>query len=131
MLSTTIGNMTSYQGTTEPVTLAETYFTAWKGKDFDTLRSILADDVTFHGPFAQLDNADDCVQGLKGMSQIVTDITVTKRFVDGDDVLTWFDLHTSVAPPVPTANWSRVSNGRISQIRVLFDPRPLLPPKDA
>jgi hypothetical protein len=52
---------------------------------------------------------------------------VQKRFVDGPDVLTWFDLHTSVAPPYPTANWSHVENGKITRIRVAFDPRPLAP----
>jgi SnoaL-like domain len=114
--------------TNDPAALADTYIAAWKGKDFDTLRSILADDVTFAGPFAQLDNADDCVQGLRGMSEILTDIVVTKRWVDGDDVITWFDLHTSVAEPVPTVNWSHVEGGRITSIRALFDPRPLLPP---
>jgi len=120
--------MSSQHPGTDPAAVADRYFTAWKGRDFATLRSILADDVTFDGPFAQLDTADACVAGLRGMSEIVTDIAVRKRFVDGADVLTWFDLHTSVAPPAPTANWSRVENGKITSIRVVFDPRPLLPP---
>jgi hypothetical protein len=60
------------------------------------------------------------------MSQIVTDIVIRKMFVDGPDVLTWFDLHTSVAPPAPTANWSHVEDGRIAAIRVTFDPRDLV-----
>jgi len=59
---------------TDPAAVADRYFTAWKGRDFATLRSILADDVTFDGPFAQLDTADACVAGLRGMSEIVTDI---------------------------------------------------------
>jgi hypothetical protein len=65
------------------------------------------------------------------MSQIVTDIVIQKMFVDGADVLTWFDLHTSVAPPAPTANWSRVQNGKITRIRVTFDPRDLAPKPEA
>jgi hypothetical protein len=40
-------------------------------------------------------------------------------------VLTWFDLHTVVAPPAPTANWQHVEDGRITRIRVAFDPRAL------
>ncbi len=109
-------------------TLAATYFRAWKEKDWSTLRSVLADDATFRGPLGTTDDAEACMQGLKGMSQIMTDIVVHKRFVDGLDVLTWFDLHTSVAPPAPTANWSHVENGRITTIRVTFDARPLAPP---
>ena len=108
-------------------TVAATYFEAWKARDFDLVRLLLADDVTFDGPLAHLDNAEDCVKGLEGMSKIVTDIIVRKVFVDGDDVLTWFELHTSVARPVPTANWSRVQNGKITSIRVVFDARELAP----
>jgi hypothetical protein len=49
-----------------------------------------------------------------------------KRFTDGPDVLTWFALHTTVAPPAPTANWMHVQDGWITAIRVTFDPRALL-----
>jgi SnoaL-like domain len=113
----------------DPRTVAATYFSAWKDKDFATLRSILADEVTFRGPLASLDDADACVEGLQGMSQIMTDIVIHKTFVDGLDVLTWFDLQTTVAPPAPTANWSHVEEGKITAIRVTFDARALAPPE--
>lgn len=112
----------------DPRTLAATYFRSWKEKDFSTLRSVLADDATFRGPLGSADDAESCMQGLRGMSQIVTDIDIHKVFVDGPDVLTWFDLHTTVAPPSPTANWSHVEHGKITRIRVTFDARPLAPP---
>jgi ketosteroid isomerase-like protein len=109
--------------TDDPRTLASTYFEAWKAKDFDTLRSVLAGDATFRGPLGSADDADTCIKGLKGMAQILTDIVIQHMFVDGPDVLTWFDLHTTVAPPCPTANWSHVENGKITRIRVTFDAR--------
>ena len=99
----------------DTATVAATYFRAWEEKDWTTLRSVLADD------------AESCVDGLKGMSQIMTDVVIHKTFVDGPDIVTWFDLHTSVAPPAPTANWSHVENGKITTIRVTFDTRPLVP----
>jgi hypothetical protein len=116
--------------TDDPAFVSETYFNAWRDRDFGTLRSILADDVEFIGPFAHLDNAEDCVAGLKRMSSIVTALDIQKRFVDGPDVLTWFELQTSVAEPVPTANWTHVEAGKITRIRVAFDARPLAPPAD-
>ena len=105
---------------------AETYFAAWKAKDFDTLRSVLADEATFRGPLGTADSGDECLAGLKGMAQMLTDINVVKVFVDGPDVLTWFDLHTEHASPTPTANWMHVESGRIARIRVTFDPRELV-----
>jgi len=107
--------------------VAGMYFEAWKAGDFARVHSILADDVTFDGPLGHASNADECVAGLRRMSQIVTDIVIRKTFVDGPDVLTWFDLHTDRTDPLPTVNWRHVENGKISWIRVTFDPRPLSP----
>jgi len=109
--------------------VAESYFQAWKSEDWKTLRSLLAEDASFRGPLASIDGADSLVEGLRRMGQITTDIVVHKRFVDGPDVLSWFDLHTSVAPPAPTANWSHIENGKITAIQVTFDARELAPPQ--
>jgi ketosteroid isomerase-like protein len=111
--------------TTDNRSIAATYFRAWKERDFAALRAVLADDVTFQGPLATLHDADACVRGLQGMAQILDDVVVQHVFVDGDDVLTWFDLHTTVAPPTPTANWQHIEGGKIRSIRVAFDPRGL------
>ena len=110
-----------------PTELAETYFAAWVGGDFDTLRGILADDVTFVGALGTANGADECIAGLRGMSRILADIVVRVRVSEGDDVITWFDLHTNTgAPPTPTANWQHVVDGKIAAINVTFDPRGIL-----
>jgi len=111
---------------TDPGTIAETYFQAWKDKDFATLRSILDEHATFRGPLGTADSGEECVAGLARMSQMMTDVVVLKRWVQGPDVITWFDLCTHDAPPVPTVNWSHVEDGRITRIRVTFDPRSLV-----
>jgi SnoaL-like domain len=102
-----------------------TYFDAWRSNDFDTLQSVLADDVDFAGPLGTAHGPEACRRGLEKLSEIKTDIVVRRRFVDGPDVLTWFDLETTVAPPCAVANWSHVEDGKIARIRVTFDPRPL------
>jgi hypothetical protein len=108
--------------------VAATYLDAWRARDFDTLRTVLADDATSDGPFGHAGSADDCVTGLRGMSTILTDIVIRKTVVDGDDVMTWLDLHTADTDPLPTVNWRHVDNGKITSIRVTFDPRPLTEP---
>jgi SnoaL-like domain len=114
--------------TTSAAEVAAVYFEAWKAGDFGRLRSIIADDVTFDGPLGQARDAGEFIAGLKRMSQIVTDIVIRKTFVDGPDVLTWFELHTAHTDPIPTVNWRHVENGKITSVRVTFDPRPLNPP---
>jgi len=53
-------------------------------------------------------------------------VEVIHRWVDGPDVLTWFELQTAAAGPMAIVNWSHVEDGRITRIRVTFDPRPML-----
>jgi len=108
---------------TDPSAVAATYFDAWKARDFARLRSVLADDVDFAGPLARVRGGDECLRGLQGMAQITTSIEVRKVFRDGPDVLTWFDLATSVADTVPVANWMHIEDGTITRIRVAFDAR--------
>lgn len=114
----------------EPVSptaqLAERYFTAWQARDDHTLREILAENVTFTGPLGQATGREDAITGLMRMLDIVTTIDVILRVADGDDVVTWFDLHTSVAAPTATANWTHIEHGRITRIQVTFDPRNIL-----
>jgi hypothetical protein len=74
-----------------------------------------------------LSGVADYMEGIKGMSRIKSDLVVQKVFVDGPDVLTWFDLHTTVASPVPVANWLHVEDGKITSLRVAFDARELAP----
>ena len=102
---------------------AATYFEAWQARDFARLRSVLADDVDFIGPLGQARGGNECLRGLEGMSRIMTGIEVGKVFTDGPDVLTWYEMATTVADPVPVANWMQVSDSKITRIRVAFDAR--------
>ncbi|MDX6226939.1 MAG: hypothetical protein QOI76_329 [Frankiales bacterium] len=116
-------------GTTDnPRRLAEAYFESWKSRDFDTLRTLLAPGVTFRGPLGKANGVDECIVGMQGLAESITDIRILKIAVDDNDVITWYDLYTRDAPPIPTANWSHVEDGKITRIRATFDPRPLLPP---
>ena len=58
--------------------IAATYFDAWKVNDFDTMRSLVDDDITFAGPLAQLEGAQDYMEGIKGMSRIKS---VKRKFI--------------------------------------------------
>ncbi|GHE43376.1 nuclear transport factor 2 family protein [Streptomyces vinaceus] len=106
--------------------LAESYFTAWEAGDFETMRGLLAEDVDFVGALGTAQGAEEALAGLKGLGQVLEKIDVKVRVAEGDEVITWFDLCTGIAPPAPTANWMHVADGRITRIRVTFDPRGLL-----
>ena len=111
----------------DPANLATTYFEAWKAKDFDTMRSLVADDVDFEGPLATLVGAEEYMEGIRGLSRLISEIVIRKVFVEGQDVLTWYEMHTTVASPVAVANWLHVEEGKITFLRVAFDARELAP----
>ena len=53
-------------------------------------------------------------------------VEVVHRWVDGPDVITWFELRSASAGPMAIVNWSHAEDGKVTRIRVTFDPRPLL-----
>lgn len=112
--------------TLTPAETAAAYFEAWLSGDIEAVRPLLHDDVDFAGPLGVTQGAEETLKGLGGMFALTTDVTVIKRWTDGPDVITWFELRTAKAGPIPVVNWSRVTQGRIDRIRVTFDPRSLL-----
>lgn len=112
--------------TSTPQSVAATYFDAWQNKDIERVRPLLHDDVDFVGALGRTHGIEETLSGLSGMFAMTEHVEVIKRWVDGPDVLTWFELRTATAGPLAIVNWSRVEEGKITRIRVTFDPRPLL-----
>jgi ketosteroid isomerase-like protein len=112
---------------TDPLRVARTYLDSWAAGDFDTLRGLFADDVTFRGVLGSCDGIDETVAGLQGMGALVDRFDVQKMIADDTDVITWYDFRTTTGLSMPTVNWSHLNaDGRIDAIRVVFDPRELL-----
>jgi ketosteroid isomerase-like protein len=105
--------------------VVEQYQRAFGSGDVVRARSLLADDLHFKGPFEEFHNADDYMNSVARLAQIVTGTEVKKVLAEGDDVVTIYDLHTKT--PAGTSNiaeWATVKGGKIAAIRVFFDARP-------
>ena len=111
---------------TDPKAVAATYIASWKDADVERLRTILADEVSFRGPLAEVDGADAYAESIRGLFGATERLTVHHVWVDGDDVLTWFDLKMPGAPPAPVAQWCHVADGKVARVQVTFDPRNIL-----
>lgn len=106
--------------------LAATYFEAWRTRDWHSLAATLADDVDFVGVMGSTRGVEESLTGLQAMAEhVMKDLILHARVAEGSDVMTWFDLVTTTGTVVPTANWSHIEHGKISKIRVTFDPSPL------
>ena len=109
-----------------PANVAAAYFDAWKSNDIERIRPLLHEDVAFDGALGSTRGVDETIAGLGRMFAMTERVEVVHRWVDGPDVLTWFELRTAAAGPLAIVNWSHIEAGRIARIRVTFDPRPLL-----
>jgi ketosteroid isomerase-like protein len=109
-----------------PEEVAAAYFRAWRGGDIKEVRPLLHPDVDFRGAMGATHGTEETLRGLAGMFAMTRQVDVIRRWADGPDVITWFELSTGSADPLPVVNWSHVEDGRITRIRVTFDPRPLL-----
>jgi limonene-1,2-epoxide hydrolase len=111
--------------TDSPASVAAAYFDAWKSNDIERVQPLLHDEVAFDGALGSTRGVDETIAGLGRMFAMTEQVEVLHRWVDGPDVLTWFELRTETAGPLAIVNWSHVEAGRITRIRVTFDPRPL------
>ncbi len=106
--------------------LADAYYEGWrnggwKNGQFD-VDLLDPDNFSFIGPMEQFDNREDFVSILCNMVGPSMDLgDIQREFVDGDDICTIYDC---VAGPVMVtmAEWIHAENGRITQIRLFFDP---------
>ena len=109
-----------------PQSVAAAYFDAWKANDIERVRPLLHTDVDFVGALGKTHGVAETLSGLGDMFAMTRQVEVIHRWIDGPDVLTWFELRTATAGPMAIVNWSHVEDGRITRIRVTFDPRPML-----
>jgi len=100
------------------------YHKAADNKDFAGARQLLHDNLEFSGPFDTFHAADDYMHAIQKLSMIVERVDIKKVFEDGSDVAMFCDLVTKVAGTSFVAEWYQVKNGKIANIKVLFDARP-------
>ena len=105
--------------------IVERYHAAFGSGDPATARSLLADDLHFEGPLDRFERTDDYMQSLAKLAPILTGTDVRKVVVQGEDVVTIYDLHTNTpAGTSRVAEWARVDGGKIAEMRIFFDARP-------
>jgi limonene-1,2-epoxide hydrolase len=105
------------------------YLNALNDQDFKAARGYLNDNMTFLAPIASHNSADayfkenERLRSEFGIKKVLYE--VKRVFVDGDDVCVFFDFNIG-SVTLFACGWFQVEDGKISSIRVLFDPRPIV-----
>jgi limonene-1,2-epoxide hydrolase len=104
--------------------VVDSFLKALNSRDLKAARGYIDDNVSFRAPDgAPVRGAEAYLNGWKPLG---LSYEVKKIFVDGDDVCVLYDIKFS-NPPVTlfACGWYQLDKGKISSIRVIFDPRPL------
>lgn len=128
--------MTNVQKVNESVINAKElimeYLAAVNRKDFKSARSYVSDNVSYVGPtgMGSFDKADPYLKYLEHLD--LPRLEIIKVFWDGDDVCEFHEVNVDTLPaPLLVCMWFHVDDGKISSIRIVFDPRPYLQEKRA
>ncbi len=96
--------------------------------DFESARSYLTDNMSYVSPLNSFDNPEAYLK--YSLNLHLPKLDIKKILADDDDVCILHET-TLTRPPatVFTSLWFHVDGGKISSLRVLFDPRPFLQPQ--
>jgi hypothetical protein len=101
------------------------YLETCERKDFKSARSYVSDNVSYVGPTGSFDRAEPYFKYFEHLDLPKSDIK--RVFVDGDDVCVLHELNFDKLPePMFVCTWCHVADGKISSIRVVYDPRPYI-----
>ena len=98
------------------------YHDSWTQRDMSTARSCLADDLDFQGPIDTFSSADEFIATLTGFAQMLTRVDVLQEFFTDVGAALLYDCVTdSQAGTIRTAEFFGLRDGKIANIRLVFD----------
>jgi hypothetical protein len=99
---------------------------ALNDENFQIARGFVSDDMKYIGPFGVRDGAEAYLHEIQ---RLRLKFGIRKVFVDDQDVCAFYDIAVS-GIVVFACGWFHVKGGKVSSLRVTFDPRPLLAASD-
>jgi ketosteroid isomerase-like protein len=104
--------------------IALAYFQSWTSGDLDRAMKYVADDIVCDAPAGRLEGAE-AFRGFMGpFAGSLTGAQLLANFGDEIHAVVVYDTQTRPVPSAPGAEWTRVANGRIAHMRIIFDRLP-------
>ena len=114
--------MTAETGSALYVALA--YHRAWTSHDFERAMTYIAPDIVCLAPAGRIVGADAFRAFMGPFSQILTRSELLSAFGDRDTAVLIYDTDTIPVQNAPAAEYLTVRDGRITQMRIIFDRAP-------
>ncbi len=104
--------------------IALAYHQAWTSHDFEQAMTYIAEDIVCRAPAGRLTGAE-AFRGFMGpFVQMVTGSALIAAFGDDRTALLMYDTGTVPVQEAPGAEFITVADGKISQLRIIFDRLP-------
>jgi hypothetical protein len=98
------------------------YHQAWTTGDIKSARGYLADDLDFQGSIDKFNRADDFIAALSGFQKMLRGVPLIQSFFSQTGAALLYDCDTmSPAGIIRTAEFFTVADGKITEIRLVFD----------
>ena len=100
------------------------YLDALYAGDFENARRLVADDLSFSGPFIQVDRADAFFASAKPLRQFVRGHRTIKQWENGNEVSTLYEMNLETPAgkgSVLASEWNTVRSGKIVRAMLVFD----------
>jgi hypothetical protein len=91
-------------------------------EDFQTARTYVTDDFKFNGVLGARDGAEAY---FKDMQEMKLKYDIKKTFTDGNDACIFYEIEMA-GKKIFCCGWYHLRDQRVSSLRVVFDPRPVL-----
>jgi hypothetical protein len=102
------------------------FYVAVVNRDLATARRYLSDDLRFVGLFETYPTAEAYLASLTGLLQITLRLDVKTIIAEGNEAAIFFELETKAPAAATTlvAEWHRMKDDKIVEVRSAFDGRP-------
>jgi hypothetical protein len=107
------------------------YFQAWTGGDFEVAMTHIDDDVVCQAPAGRLQGAEAFRNFMGPFSQIVTRAELVAGYGDDSTAVLVYDTDTVPVQDAPGAECHTVVDGKITNIRIIFDRQPFTEARQA
>jgi limonene-1,2-epoxide hydrolase len=100
------------------------YYRAWTGGDFEQAMTYVADDIVCAAPTGRLVGAAAFRAFMEPFAHMLTSSELLAAFGDDTTAVLMYDTDTTLVADAPGAEWLEVVDGRIVQMRIVFDRAP-------
>jgi hypothetical protein len=101
--------------------LAQQYFDAWTTKQYDRVRAMFSDNLSWESPINSWRSADEVMPGFKRFVDMVKAAKLLKLAATGDDAALLYECEFPFGP-VRMTTWLTFAGGKIAEVKLTFDP---------